>query len=356
VLASYDLPTLEKVFRNTDEHDRNGSYDGTFGVTCAFLWLRGVFLGIEAPETKKTYAWVKEILHDFDDREKILAYCTFYRLGLATEHDMQDLRKLLLSYQTKELSEVDILVYLRAANLIQLYEIIMPLTLQLEQRQENGYWIDLATSASVAVTLVEALNVLEQKGKLNEETKSKIIAMLFNVIIYIQIAMDNPQHEKYNYLWENKASTTIKCIHAWLKFEQLIDLPIYEVIDSLKSYSQASAALSGDKTSLAVLEDIKQESYTLKLENIEMSKTIEQMNEVYVSSKKKLKWNRLLTGYLLISFYIIGSFLFVNQGKLTSLFQTVFLDNFEKHIQILTLIFTVLGVSWIQNWRKNRTQ
>ena len=53
IKSKYNQPTLKEIFKISKEHDRDGSYDEVFGVTCAFLWLRATYLGGNHPDHKK---------------------------------------------------------------------------------------------------------------------------------------------------------------------------------------------------------------------------------------------------------------------------------------------------------------
>ena len=98
-----------------NEHDRDGSYDEVFGATCAFLWMRGTFLGADAKETKATARWIRARIEKYDTREQALAYLTLDELRLLTREEMKSPVSLLNTLEPERLSEIDLVVYLRAA-------------------------------------------------------------------------------------------------------------------------------------------------------------------------------------------------------------------------------------------------
>lgn len=349
--SKFDDKTLEKTFQGINIHDRDGSYDEVFGVTCALLWLRGTYLGLDSEGTNRTLIWIKEHLNEFEDRERALAYSTLVDIEVAQTEDIDQLRQILLaqSQRVDHLSETDLIVYLRAAIQINMEDVIRPILVRLEELQSDGCWIDLATTATATIAILDALKLLKEDSAPYSSLKSSLEVMIFKSIIYIQDMWEtNKYSEEAVYPWDNKASTSLKCIHAWLKFEELVDLPVYEMIESLGNYSKIETQVSSGKIALDVLEDIKSESRDITMKNVELYKKIEDLSKQVVKYKNAKLQNKVLGSYLLISFYVclsIVGYIIFNGLNITmeAVLKGAFVDSWRFHIVFLTLIFTIIG-------------
>jgi len=347
--SKFDLSTLEKTFLGIKEHDRDGSYDEVFGVSCALLWLRGTYLGLDSEDTKRTLLWIRGHLNEYEDRERALAYFTLADIKYANTEDFDELQKLILKQylNVDHLSEIDLIVYLKAAILINRKDVIKPILLRLKdlQNDETGSWIDLATTATATIAILDTMKLLKEDYASDEKLKTSIESMIFKSIIYIQAIWErNKFYKNVNYPWDNKASTSLKCIHAWLKFEDLIDLPVYEIIESLESYSKIDTQISSSKTALDVLENIKSENRNVSMNNVELNQKIEELSELVQNNKNIIKKNKILFGSLFVSYYIILSFVgyFIFKGIDMSIYDAfigAFVDNRALHIGIWGLIF-----------------
>ena len=108
--------------------ESKGSYDEVFGVSCALLWLRARYLGSKNEDTQRTLKWIRNNIRNYEDREKTLAYLTLINIGLVSNDEIKDLKKILLSKIDNiiQQSELNLILYLRAAVAIKLNEIIIP--------------------------------------------------------------------------------------------------------------------------------------------------------------------------------------------------------------------------------------
>ena len=169
------------------EHDRNGSYDEVFGVSCAFLWMRGTYLGVNSNETKESIKWVRERVSEYEARERIQAYMTLNELGVATPEEMESITSILTRVSTEQLSEIDTVVYLKSALISDNRSILPGLISALEKTQrENGSWVDLATTATAISTLIDLLIIMRTDTQDYSRLKPNIENMVFKGIIHIQ--------------------------------------------------------------------------------------------------------------------------------------------------------------------------
>lgn len=361
--SRYDNQMLSKVLELSCVHNRNGSYDEVFGVTCALLWLRATYLEKDSPETQNTLKWIRNNLEDYEDREKALAYFTIMDVNLSTDEENKSLRNLLLSQQDKldHLTEIDLIVYLKSALRSGTKEIIPSIINILHKNQEDdGYWVDLATTATATSTLLDALSMLKQEyPKGYDDTRIILEPMIFKSIIYIQTTMEKT-NGSITYPWDNKATTSLKCIQAWLNFENLITLPVHELSETLKIYSIEELIKSSTGTSLTILDELRKENIkyigTLSKLSVEFQKT-----EQFFRRKQYILIALLIVSLIIIYIsisLIIYSILF-HDLAIKALIKGAFFDQVQIHITLLTLVATIVaiivaiivGINWKQKSR-----
>jgi hypothetical protein len=346
---------IDKTLEFASKHDRYGSYDEVFGVSCALLWIRGKYLGADARETKMTAQWIRERINDYDSREQALAYFTLAEIGLLTEPEKNTLIKLLNGLEREQLSEIDVVMYLRAALAIKHSKRIEDFVSVLKSKiQSSGAWVDLATTATAVSTLVDLLQWNPQYS--GTSVTAIVENMVFKAIIFIQKSLQ-PQNLPIDmkYPWEGKASTTIKCTSAWLKFDELVDFPVYELAGAMEKYDLQSTFLQSGKQALSVLESLKQD-------NVALSKKIEENLANIISLKRQSRRIpyialALFFLYLLITVIIDVTYL---QKKMDfpGLLKTAFIDQWAFHFGVVGIIVAIIGttaavlsIPWIQ-WKK----
>jgi hypothetical protein len=344
VRSDFDEQTLQKTFAIANNHDRNGSYDEVFGATCALLWLRARYLGKNHRDTERTLAWIRKNVQNYEDRERALAYYTLVNVDTATKDEKESLRRLVLAQKVDQLSEIDLVAYLRAAVAIRAEGILPSIIRRLEDKQENGCWIDLATSATAVAALLDALALVRQHDQASyAKTAAPIESMIFKTIIYIQNSRKNMSEEKgVNYPWDNKASTSLKCIQAWLEFEKLMDLPVHEILDTLSSYSNVETSKSSTRTAIAILEEIKQENRKLAEDKRRLSTKV-------AKDKASLRLNRILWVLLLSTLYVLLSLTIYSlrigvDSPMSRIIEGTFFEQWIFHLTFLTLLVTIFGI------------
>jgi hypothetical protein len=349
VESHFDFNTLKSVFKLANGHDRDGSYDEVFGVSCAFLWLRATYLGIDSEETKRTLDWIRDHITGFEDRERALAYQILNEINLITDDEKAELQQILSSQDVPNLSEIDLIVYLKASSSIGYKDHMLSIIKRIEKLQNNGCWVDLATTATATTVILDVLDTLKTDTSIYSQIKTSLETLLFKSIIFLQNSLRQQQLEKMKaeYPWDNKASTSLKCLQAWLKFEDIIDIPIYEAIDSLKSYSETERYKSSDKTALVVLEELKNEKQRAIKKNIDLSSEIDELSKQTDRRKIAIKQNMFLWPYFFISLYIILTIVvfllrYEWPSSVSNLLMDAFFDVWMFHLMLLAVIVGVL--------------
>ncbi len=341
--ANYDKLVRGSLENAKKSHDRNGSYDEVFGVTCALLWLRAFYLGLEANDTQATIKWIRSSIGSFDNREKALAYNTFSSIAIITTEEEKSLHEILYNLSIDKLSEIDLIVYLKAAIAISHYDNITAILNALIRKQSDGIWIDLATTASAASSLIDALFLLKANSNTEVSLLSIIEKSIFNAIIRILQDIKDI-HGDTTYYWDGKASTTVKCLHTWLKFEEMLDLPIHEVVDIISKNDSISTNISSSKTSLSVLEFLKIQNDNLSTKNISIKYELNKL--------KTIKWkNTVIFIFSLLIVYVgsasvVGTIYRHSFKEIIEILKIVFVNNYQFHLGFIAIIAAYIAIPW----------
>lgn len=360
-LSECNLPLNKKMLANVIElvnkHDMNGSYDEVFGASCALLWLRSTFLGPSDNQTKQTAEWIRNKIDQYEPREKALALLNMVQSGFSCSNGMlQDdenrLRYILNNLDYEKQSEINALMYLQVANAIKEKNAIKKLSQLLcnSNSQRNGIWVDVSTTATCIVALLEARAILIG----DDDITDKIDNSLFTAVIAIQKARTRDSSTRV-YLWDSKASTNLKCLEALLNFERTIELPVTEMIDSLETYAHSSIDLRTIDSSLKVLLETqmllkKSNERNNNLMNIVIEN---RRNERLYRRSKKLIWAESVM--LSVLWYII--LLFISFFSLSNQIGIgeYLISQLPLHLTFLGVIAAVIfGILAIRQSRKEK--
>jgi hypothetical protein len=330
------------AFAIVRNHDRNGSYDELFGPTCALYWLRAAYRGVEAEETRQTAAWLRRNLKGQEANDRALAYHAFASVGTLTAEDRADLTAAVQSLDLSTVTESQLITYLRAAWAADLPAThLSRLALALTGRQYSGLWVDLTTTATAANSLLNALESL-RKSSADELVLGNIEAAVRGAIIRILQKLSEAEDlpEPRPYPWEGKARTTTKCLQAWLRFESLQDLPVFELMENLGRSSRSAQSYAANSAALAVLQEISVENRDLRSENACQSRHLGRLTGR----------NRLFTVALAVAamlLYVLGT-LDVGLAKeshgILHAIKASFVDWWAFHLAILGLVVGVIGI------------
>lgn len=342
------------------DHDREGSYDEVFGVTCAFYWMRAFYLGTKSEYSKATESWIRNNISNYEIREQALAYTTFSELGTLIPNDKNSLVLILDHLSIEQLSEIDLIVFLKAALTIKHYKIMPALVTNLNNNQNTeGAWVDLATTATATSLLIDTLEALKKDSPIYNKVKPDIEKMIFKSVIHIQESYERSalNLKPNGYPWDGKASTTIKCLQAWLKFDELLDLPVYEIVEALSRFNFQSNNFSSGKTALAVLEDMKIENKSL----LEKFSELKILKEKYKANKTKLKETlnskRKMSIILFLSLYtflttIIGIIKTFQLKGLADVLNKCIINSWGYHLTFLAAAGSILAAIYVPFIRK----
>lgn len=345
------VSVLEPTMARIDDHDRYGSYDEVFGATCAALWLRATYLGLEDPRTLSTVAWVRSNVARYEDRERTLAYWTLLSVGIATDEECANLSQVLSALDHDNLSPIDAVAYLRAAVALREVGSVPRLIASYVSSFERNEWIDLATVADAATVLLEACEKLEDEGEsVGSTLRARVDDVVFTTVIRIQDSIGRHDATSSGYPWDGKASTAVKCLEAWIRFDEQQSLPVYDLMSALRESEAMTAERADGSHALAVLEDLKADTRGVASQLLDVQAQVNELApkaSAFHRAQSRLRWTMIAAGiaiYLLMSLLIGGV---VAKTQLTEAAKAAFVDGWGFHLAVAGVIATLLGVPFI---------
>ena len=344
-------PLATRALSLAEEHDRDGSYDETFGVTCALYWMRATYLGKDDPTTTTTEAWIRARLARFEAREQVLAFRTFALVGRLSLDDKKTLQELLNSVLNGQSSEIDLIAYIKAAIAAGISELLPALVDRLLPSLQR-HWVDVATTASAATALLDARMVMREQQTLQGRVRGDLDDTVRQAVVSLQDEMKHFRGlpELGAYPWEGKASTTVRCLEAWAKFDTQMAPPITEIIDQLVGWDRVATEIAATRTSLAVLDELKEENADLTARVVSLEPRVH-------DSSVALRWRRILVAALGVSLYcllvIIVAAIGTKRGGSSELLERAFVGPWAVHLAIASLAFGALALPWdrVFRWR-----
>lgn len=336
---------LEKIFEKIVIHDKNGSYDGVFGATCALLWLKSTYYGVEDEQTQNTLKWLINGYGDYEKQEKLLLLQTMYstkNFALKSEESiLSDMQEILHALDLTSIKEINGELILKCANILKDINSVKKILNSLSNQQKNGLWIDAATTSLIVTGLIDSRNILLEMG----EDVTQLDNLLFSAVTAI-----HQNAEKFSDSgrpWGKKISINLRCIEAILKFDSLISLPISEVLGSINAYTNVNNRNENLQTSLGVLSTISQD-YALQAKENERLKQEQAKNETdlkdVMSKAKKFLIVSWVSSVVAVLFLYITIMLavFINTASGEDTFTVFMLNNIELHIALIALLSGVM--------------
>ncbi|MDN4609232.1 hypothetical protein [Sporosarcina highlanderae] len=386
--VSYTKFTSDFVKPILDKEKERDSFNGLLVPTSALLWLRANY-GDDQERLQSTVDWMKKALLSGEEAESecIVAYNTFLEQGIETELATKQLKRLIRGKDLTNCNEIEIIHYIKAAILLRDIQLIKQFVITLEAKKNSeNLWIDISVSATILNLLLEALVVLKEHEEDTKDIEKTIENLVFPTIIYIQKLSNRNNGVLENYFhWDNKANTTLKCISAILNLEDLMDIPVTEMVQSLISYSRTSNQILDNKTAFKVIDDYKNDMSALTKKNKQLEERVqaevEKQKGLEEEKESLLNMNNRLTNMNLeydeqirkndfqLNFWKIVIILGVT-SLITLLFAVIYLFNYPKiYVDIIEFykqysinlpavigtIFTLLvGVTTTNYFRKKR--
>lgn len=341
----------DKILDEIDDHDRDGSYDETFGATCAALWIRAAYLGRDHPKTASSVQWIRRRVASYESRERALAYQTFADCGVLSGRDRQELVAVFDSLDHARLTQSDVVSYLRAALAARHVPALPALVARTVELHDSQDWIDLSTAAEAGYLLCDAEDLLRQSvAVVSPEAYESLRRTAAEIVILIQAGIDaNSSGDVYP--WGRKASTSARCVRTWLTFDAKLESPVYEVVEKLVTDGRVSVQQASGRTALTVLEQLKDENDALVSRLRDEQTTDDRARRAMIRARVFLVLAVVML-YLLVAI-LAGST--TNGGKsFSALLSDTFVQPWGFHLAIASLLTAAVAVPWSQWFRDRR--
>ena len=341
--ASFDAA---QVLSKADFHDRDGSYDEVFGVSVAFAWLRGLVLGNDAQQTQKTVSWLRANLATQSELDQLSALSVFSEIGVISDEELQRAQGLAEGLDLGGLTEIQTLSLLRSS-LGFLSDDFVGLALdallkKLSKGGGSAFTSDIPLAANLVSTLIDARDRLGSSDGIAPETWRVLKQVVFDRIIEIQAHPSIARADKDNApWWDGSWTTAVKCLEAWVKFDEGLELPVYEGMNFLKLTGRELETSRIVKRDLAVFKELTDDLISKK-------ERVEELASEALKLGGVRRGRRLLALGSVFLLYALGNSIYAAFEASTSLttwgyIQLTIADHWQLHLGIASLFVAILG-------------
>ena len=351
ILETYPLPGMdlfnhiEPILKLVDEHDRSGSYDEVFGATCAALWLRAHYQGLDNDSTQRAIQWLRARVTSYEEGEQILCLMALAQSKAITQSEGVHLRSLLRARLNRQSPQLALITYIRAAMAISEVDLAEDFAMELYRLLDQERWLDLSTAADGSVTLLDLLHRAHEDDHVSTHFDSHAVGQLVaRTVITIRDTYERKRKLLSNdeYPWDNKASTSIKCLQAWRLFDESLSGTVYDALTLLKSAVAETADRTVTRTALSVLEDLKAQNEVLEKEAHSLKS---QMMGAISRRHARISIAAIcILAYVLVAVLVASTF--VSKPGTTHLLSVAFIRPWGFHLAVLTVTAALLAVPW----------
>jgi len=225
-----------------------------------------------------------------------------------------------------------------------------PLALALIGRQRDGAWVDLTTTATAANLLLDAHDVLagdEGRADVRREIESSALDAI--VVILRVLAQSEAMPGSRAYPWDGKASTTTKCLQAWMKFDALQDLPVYDILENLRRSSESATQFASNWTALEVLRETNEENVRLRGELAGAVEWEERATRSLRQADNRVRWRNVALAAGAVALYVLVTMVIGLATSEERSLGTALLDGFVKgwgfHLAFVSLVVSLVGIN-----------
>jgi hypothetical protein len=343
-LAEHIKPTL----RILDDHERDGSYDATFGASCAAYWLRATYQGRGHEQTQKVAAWLRDRIDRYDDREQIYCLSVFAQVGEIHERERERLRARLRSQLAGNAPQLSLINYIRGALSINDIDLACEFQGMLCRLLRDEEWLDMATAADACIVTIALLAAISGSSAPPSFDAREAQQLVSNSIVDIRNHYERQMKRVPNdpRPWERKLSTTVKCLQAWRLFDESLLGTVNDALAILKAGAAETSDRTVAQTALSVLGDLKSENERLKAEIFGVRLQLARAFSGSLVRPVVAVVGALL--YLLVS-VIVGASLSQSPG-LGNVLEVGFVDAWGFHFALISIGAALLSVPW-ERWR-----
>ena len=297
----YNRRSLKKTLEYVKSKDKNGSYDETFGATCAKLWLITNCQGCEDNQLSETKSWIFQKINNVSSFDFItgciyLKMCGFELNEFLTEK-LQSEIDFILGDSPNEISLLNVII---VADLYKLEAVLEDSINQILDRSRDYIWIDYSTSATITLGLMNVYNN-GYKDILSKQLWDRFEKHIFASTHLLRKNIFYTFGSKNNF----DIVTIAKSIAVCTLFEDIIDFPTDEILSLVKSsfFSLRQSSINNNTSNL--LEE-------LRIENSERTDLIKnQKNSLAKVLKKENLYKYHLFSSIFIYFIFILAMVFI---------------------------------------------
>lgn len=340
-----------------EKHERDGSYDEVIGATAGFLWLRAKVLGNKHADTLKTVEWLRARLGRVDARERIYALCVLEEVGLCTPEDIEQAKATLGQLTAIDASELELLAFLTGAVRFNQEQVMLAVLAEFARRNASrvDLWVDTPTTANLVRLLVDA----HGKFASLRSAQSTSGAMLRDLVIPAMIAIEVDYERSLgrvaqkDYPWDGKASTALRCLSAWYRFEQYLGAPVDEAAGAVVRASQgatlsafAGGAVGSLRTLFNAYDKLKTELATQTAEVDRLIGTELDLKALQVRLTNALRAATIAFALLFVLAYFNADYLVRRFVLDQSYSELSWMKNWAQHGAVLAAVLAALAVPW----------
>jgi hypothetical protein len=309
------------------------------------------YLGPENAATEATAQWLENAIGSCPPREQTLALATFADLRALTPAELARVERILTDTTAagrEPSTESNTILYLRAAVVARHPAVIPQLVSWLAQSQkDSGQWVDLTTTGSAVSALLDARALLSESAN-GEEAISQIETMALRAVIHILDGLDpavlRDATSVRAYPWQDRASTSVTCLLAWIQFDALIHIPVREVVDTLRRDERAATEAASLRTVLAVLQEIKSEATELRRQLNDSQQELTRARQARTRARNVVVVAGVLT-YVLVTL-LAGLASARGTGGLATAFRRGIVDAWAVHVGVIAAAAAILAIPW----------
>lgn len=291
VLITLGLPTdsiKEDVVRRGMEHDKDGSYDGLMGATCALIEVYAWLLGQSSDAYQRSLNWIVTNFDRCSKYDQQTAILTLARLS--ESYDVDHYRKIgndltaMPAVQRLELTEVDIC---RNAEFLLLEgnDGAIDWTRDLAARQDaSGRWTNAARTASTVIFLV------------TRRPKLAAAANDVDQMIYRGISFLSAEFNREGTCWYGDVLTTAKAILALYFFQRLLTYPVEEAFLSIRRQRATIERSESSIYASQAIDSIRTELVSVRNERDKHARVVEKHRKL----KRRVRVARSLVIFMFI--------------------------------------------------------
>jgi hypothetical protein len=296
---------------------------------------------------RATSAWIRRNSDQRGELDRVLSLYSLHQTVGLTDGESDDLRRLVSVPPSTSASVPDLVLCIRAAECLGAADAIRLIASVLVGIQDaSGAWGDVAVTASVVAALARALRDYPSTADTEDSLARLTGPALARAVAYLQTATRIGGISGRIESRDGKTSTLVKAIHAWMEFDQLLDLPVYEAADILAANRATAQQGQAVLESLTANKQLRLELAASRVEVGEMRKAADSGYRARMAFRATTL-AAIVAAYGLIAVLIsAGS---MPSSPLAAIIDRTVIQAWPVHAAAAAVLAAYLGLPW-RNW------